>query len=260
MIVGETRMKRRMEQAKRFPDEQDAMYPFSCIIPVLHEARGINACLDMFFRYVLADECEVIVVDGDAKGSTIHQIVHPRVITLCAPRGRGAQMNAGVQQAQGEWLIFLHADTVLPPDALSQIRAVLTNPKYVAGTFTLRFDSDRRVFRLIETAAAWRYRLTRLPYGDQVFFMSKAYFQQVGGFAEIPIMEDLELMRRIKQRGDRVCILPASVTTSSRRWEQEGIVYCILRTWILASLFCAGVSPHTLVKHYRSWGVSAYHR
>jgi rSAM/selenodomain-associated transferase 2 len=242
-----------MHQTQRSSEQQDARYPFSCIIPVLHEAPGIQACLDAVFRHVPAEECEVIVVDGDADGSTIREIRHPHVVTLRASRGRGAQMNAGAQRAQGDWLIFLHADTVLPPDALSLIRAVLTDPQFVAGTFMLRFDSGRPVFRLIEAAAEWRYRLTRLPYGDQTFFMSKMYFQQIGGFAEIPIMEDLELMRRIKQRGDQVCILPASAITSARRWEQEGIGYCILRTWLLASLFCAGVPPHTLVTYYRSW-------
>ena len=195
----------------------------------------------------------MIVVDGDEKGSTIREIVHPRVIRLCGPRGRGMQMNAGARHARGKHLIFLHADTALPPDAFLQMMDVLTNPKYAAGAFTLRFDSDRWIFRLIGRAAAWRYGLTRLPYGDQAFFMTRAYFQKIGGYAEIPIMEDLDLMRRIKQRGDRICIMPAAVTTSPRRWEGEGIVYSILRTWVLASLFCAGVSPHTLVKYYRSW-------
>lgn len=233
------------------------MYPFSCIIPALHEAEGINACLERLFRSVTPDVCEVIVVDGDAEGSTVRHITCPGVQTLCAPCGRGKQMNAGAQRARGERLIFLHADTVLPSNALALVQRVLANPDYTAGAFTLRFDSSRRVFRLIETAAAWRYRLTRLPYGDQAFFMSSAYFWQIGGFAEIPLMEDLDLMRRIKRRGDRMCILPDAVTTSARRWEQEGILYCVLRTWILASLFCVGVSPHRLAKHYRLWRDSA---
>jgi rSAM/selenodomain-associated transferase 2 len=234
------------------------MYPLSCIIPALHESEGINACLARLFRQVTPDVCEVLVVDGDAGGSTIRQITHPDVLTLCAPRGRGAQMNAGARRAHGERLLFLHADTALPPNALARIHATLANPAYVAGAFTLRFDSPRRAFRLIETAAAWRYRLTRLPYGDQALFLSSAYFYQLGGFAEIPIMEDLELMRRIKRRGDRICILPDAAMTSARRWEQDGIVSCVLRTWILAALFCAGVSPHTLARHYRIWRANAH--
>ncbi|MCP4108852.1 MAG: glycosyltransferase family 2 protein [Desulfobacteraceae bacterium] len=229
------------------------MYPFTCIIPVLHEAHSINACLNTFFRHVPSECCEVIVVDGDAGGSTVRHIVHPQVIKLCTPYGRGRQMNEGAHRAGGRHLIFLHADTVLPPNVLQLIQDVLDKPEYVAGAFTLRFNSNRKIFRLIERAASWRYRLARLPYGDQAFFMSKTYFQEIGGFSEIPIMEDLDLMRRIKQRGDRICILPESVTTSPRRWEQEGIGYCVLRTWTLASLFCLGVSPHILARYYRSW-------
>lgn len=232
---------------------ENARYPFTCIIPALHEAEGINACLEALFRYASPQVCEVIVVDGDAGGSTIRRITHPQVLTLCAPCGRGAQMNAGAQRARGERLIFLHADTVLPANALERIEEVLANPNYAVGAFTLRFDSPRPAFRLIETAASWRYRLTRLPYGDQAIFMTNAYFRKIGGFAELPLMEDLDLMRRIKRRGDRICILPDAVTTSARRWEQEGILYCVLRTWMLAALFCAGVSPHTLAAYYRNW-------
>lgn len=240
---------------------ENARYPFTCIIPVLHEASGINACLEQLSHHVTPDVCEVIVVDGDAAGSTIRHITHSQALTLCAPYGRGAQMNAGAQRARGERLIFLHADTALPANALERIEEALANPNYAAGAFTLRFDSPRPAFRLIETAATWRYRLTRLPYGDQAFFMMNAYFRKIGGFAAIPLMEDLDLMRRIKRRGDRICILPDAVTTSARRWEQEGIIlYCVLRTWILASLFCVGVSPHTLAAYYRNWRVSAYRR
>lgn len=233
------------------------MYQFSCIIPVLNEGQGINACLEAFFRHVSPDTCEVIVVDGDAEGSTIDQITHPRVVTMCGPRGRGAQMNAGAQAAQGKRLIFLHADTILPPDALSRIQDVLANERYAAGAFTLRFASRRWAFRMIGRTAALRYRLTRLPYGDQAFFMTNDYFRKIGGFAEIPIMEDIDMMRRIKKRGDRIHILSTAVLTSPRRWEEEGIVYCILRTWVLASLFCAGVPPHVLAEYYRNWRADA---
>ncbi|GAK61561.1 glycosyltransferase involved in cell wall biogenesis [Candidatus Vecturithrix granuli] len=236
-----------------------AVYPFSCIIPALHEAEGINACLERLFRHVTPDICEVIVVDGDAEGSTIRQITYPNVVTFCALRGRGAQMNAGARQARGERLIFLHADTVLPANALVLVQETLAKPDFVAGAFTLRFDSPRMAFRLIELAASWRYRFTRLPYGDQAIFMTRAYFWKIGGFAEIPLMEDLDLMRRTKRRGDRICILPDAVTTSARRWEQEGVLYCVLRSWILASLFCAGVSPRTLSRYYRVWRVGAHH-
>lgn len=228
-------------------------YPLTCIIPVLHETSEINACIAAVFSCITPEHCEVIVVDGDSDGSTIRHINHPNVISVCAPRGRGVQMNVGAQYARGERLIFLHADTRLPEHALSRINMVLDDPRYVAGAFRLGFDSPRRVFRLIETAAAFRCHLSKLPYGDQALFMSKRYFMEIGGFAAIPIMEDIDLMRRVKRRGDRICILHDAVTTSARRWEHEGVLYCIIRTLVLASLFCTGVNPHILAKYYSNW-------
>jgi rSAM/selenodomain-associated transferase 2 len=223
----------------------------SIIIPVLYEAHGINACLKALFAQFPDETFEVIVVDGDAEGTTIRQIVHPEVIALCALRGRGKQMNAGAQAARGEILIFLHADTRLPNNALCRIREVMADRQYVAGAFTLRFESQRQAFALIAGAASWRYRLTRLPYGDQAFFMSRAYFHEIGGFAEIPIMEDVDMMRRIKKRGECIRILHDAVTTSPRRWEKEGILYSVIRTWVLAFLFAFGADPVKLAKHYK---------
>lgn len=223
----------------------------SIIIPVLYEAHGINACLEALFTQFPDEIFEVIVVDGDAERTTLRQIVHLEVIKLRAQRGRGKQMNAGAQAAKGEILIFLHADTRLPHNALSRIREVMSDKQYVAGAFTLRFESQRQAFALIAGAASWRYRLTRLPYGDQAFFMSREYFHKIGGFAEIPIMEDVDMMRRIKKRGERIRILHDAVITSPRRWENEGIFYSVIRTWALAFLFYCGVDPECLAKHYR---------
>jgi rSAM/selenodomain-associated transferase 2 len=231
------------------------MRPFptiSIIIPVLYEAHGINACLEALFALSPEESFEIIAVDGDADKTTIRQIVHPEVITLCAPPGRGKQMNAGANAATGEILIFLHADTRMPDDALSRVREVMNEKQYVAGAFTLRFESQRRVFALIARAASWRYRLTRLPYGDQAFFMSRKYFHEIGGFAEIPVMEDVEMMRRIRKRGERIRILDDAVTTSPRRWEKDGILYSVIRTWVLAFLFACGADPNRLAKYYRT--------
>ncbi|MFO7667926.1 MAG: TIGR04283 family arsenosugar biosynthesis glycosyltransferase [Desulfobacterales bacterium] len=223
----------------------------SIIIPTLHEAHGINMCLEALYNQFPDETFEVIVVDGDADGTTIRQIAHPKVIRLHAVQGRGKQMNAGANVATGEILVFLHADTSLPHNALSRIREVMADSKYVAGAFTLRFKSHKLAFALIAGAASWRYRMTRFPYGDQAFFMSRAYFHEIGGFAEIPIMEDVDMMRRIKKRGERIRILRDSVTTSPRRWEKEGILYSIIRTWALAFLFHCGADPERLAKHYR---------
>lgn len=225
---------------------------FSVIIPVFEEAERIQACLDRLSRQFPEEAFEVIVVDGEPAGSTLRAI-HQRndMVALASPPGRGRQMNAGVRAASGEILLFLHADTQLPDDAFQEIRRILSDDRYAAGAFTLRFDSRHWAMRVIAVAASWRYRITRYPYGDQAMFTTRAYFDQIGGYREIPIMEDLDLMRRIKQRGDRIGISRSAVLTSARRWETEGIVYSTLRTWLLASLFCLGVPAEKLAAHYR---------
>ena len=226
---------------------------FSIIIPVLNEEHTINALIEKLYRQFSHESFEIIVVDGDCRESTIQIINHLEVIAVCSEPGRGKQMNTGAKLARGEILIFLHADTELPPDALQYIQHILAQKHYVAGAFKLGLDSDKWVFKLIATAASWRYRLTRLPYGDQAFFMPKEYFFRIGCFEEIPIMEDLELMRRIKKRKEKIHISSTmEVKTSVRRWEKEGIVYAVLRTWLLASLYCLGISPDKLVKYYRT--------
>jgi rSAM/selenodomain-associated transferase 2 len=224
---------------------------FSFIIPVLHEAEGINHVIETLYHQFPDEVFEVIVVDGDLQGSTLQALQRSDVIALTSSPGRGMQLNAGAEAAHGEYLIFLHADTTLPPNALQEVRAILSDERYVAGAFTLRFDSRHWAMRLINLTAPWRTRLTRYPYGDQAIFMTKTYFNKLGGYAEIPIMEDLDLVRRIKKRGDKICISKAKVLTSARRWEQEGIIYSSLRTWILASLYCSGVPAEKLVNHYR---------
>jgi rSAM/selenodomain-associated transferase 2 len=228
-------------------------YSFSFIIPALDEGHRINSLIDKLYHQFPGESFEIIVVDGDAGGSTARMIEHPEVIKLWSETGRGIQMNAGAKAAHGEFLIFLHADTELPPNALTHIRRIMSEKKYVVGAFELSFDSERWAFKLIAKAASWRYRLTRLPYGDQAIFMPQEYFHRIGGFTEIPIMEDLDLMRRIKKRKDRIYISKERIKTSARRWEKEGVIYCVLRTWMLASLYCLGVPPDKLVKYYRHY-------
>ncbi len=225
--------------------------PLSFIIPVFHEADTIQRRIDALYQQFPDDEFEIIVVDGELSSTTLHAIKYPKVIKLTSPPGRGIQLNIGAHAAHGDMLIFLHADTQLPTDALQEVRRILSDDRFVAGAFALRFNSRHWGMKLINITASWRYRLTRYPYGDQAIFMTKTYFEHIGGYADIPIMEDLDLMRRIKQRGDKICISKATVLTSARRWETEGIIYSTLRTWLLASLFCVGVPAEKLVNYYR---------
>jgi rSAM/selenodomain-associated transferase 2 len=159
-------------------------------------------------------------------------------------------MNAGTTVACGEILIFLHADTKLPDNALEKINQALQDRDYVGGAFDLKIDSDRLFLKYISVRASLRSRWNRIPYGDQAFFIRKKYFDQIGGFKEIPLMEDVDLMRRIKKDGKKIVILPDKVTTSARRWESDGALYTTMRNQILVRLFYLGISPHKLAKYY----------
>jgi len=224
----------------------------SVIIPVLNEGHRIRALLAHLALVAAGIAYEVIVVDGDPQGSTLAQLPVglPQVRTLVAPPGRGMQMNQGAAQAQAPILLFLHADTRLPAQAFLKIQTLLEDPRWVGGAFDLGIDSRRWSLRLIARLASWRSRLTRIPYGDQAIFVRTSYFRGLGGYPNIPIMEDVALMRAIRQRGDRIHLLPEPVLTSPRRWEQEGLLSCTLRNWLLLGLYCLGASPQRLVRWY----------
>ena len=225
---------------------------FSIIIPVLHEGRGINDLIGHLRELETAEESELIVVDGGVTGDTINAITDGAALRLsCAP-GRSRQMNTGAAAASGDILLFLHADTRLPADALTRINAAMERPTYIGGAFNLGIRSSRWIYRIIEAAASARSRLTRIPYGDQAIFIRKEAFQRLGGYPEIPIMEDVAIMRRIKKSGGRIHIISRCVATSPRRWEQEGILYTTLRNWFLLAAYYLGVSPTKLAGHYTS--------
>ena len=189
-------------------------------------------------------------MDGDSSGDTIAHISDPNVITLTAPKGRALQMNAGAAKACGDILLFLHADTLLPPKAFPKIVAALSDKRFIGGAFDLKIQNRRWIFRAIGRAASWKHRLTRVPYGDQAIFMLRRYFENMGGYAGIPLMEDVELMRRGKRQDGRINILPEAVTTSSRKWENDGVFYTIIRNWTIQALFLLGVSAEKLEKYY----------
>ena len=227
-------------------------YQISVIIPVLNEEHIINQTIAQLAHLNRHDTAEIIVVDGDPLGSTINRILDPGVTKITAPAGRAVQMNAGARSARGDHLLFLHADVRLPMDAFEKIEAVLARRHVAAGAFALGISSRRKAFRIIEWGVAVRGRLTQIPYGDQAIFTSKQLFFQLGGFKEILLLEDVELMRRIKKKGRRIAILPAKVAASPRRWEKEGLLYCTLRNWALILLYRLGVSPERLAKFYRA--------
>jgi len=227
------------------------MFKFSFIIPVYRESRIINSAIDHIKNLRNSLDAEIIVVDGEPERSTIQEIASENVKKVPSPKGRGNQLNAGAGEATGAILIFFHADNRLPADALMLIELVMEDEGNAAGAFDLAIDSGYFAFRVIEKMASWRTRITRLPYGDQAVFMRRDYFRTLGGFRNIPIMEDVELMRCIKRKGGKIRILKEKVKTSSRRWDKEGIVFCTLRNWFLMTLYLLGVEPETLARFYR---------
>ena len=227
---------------------------FSIVIPVFHESSLINHAINHVLGISAGFESEIIVVDGDPGGSTLECIDHPNIVKIVSGKGRGRQMNKGASYSKGEVLLFLHTDTELPDEALSIIASVMDHKEYSGGAFNLGIKSGRWIFRLIEKLVFVRTRLTSVPYGDQAMFIRRECFEALNGFREIPIMEDIEFMRRMKKAGSRIFVVPQKVNTSPRRWEKEGVLYCTLRNWALIGLYLLGVKPEKLVRfYYRDW-------
>lgn len=226
----------------------------SVVIPVLNERGTIGACLTSLRAIEGGRDCEVIVVDGDPGASTLAALDDPGAIALTAPAGRASQMNAGAERARGGVLLFLHADTFLPADAFERVARTLGDPAVVGGAFAHRFDSPRPIYRAVSVLVSHLTRWNRMPYGDQAIFLRREYFERIGGFAPIEIMEDHELVARIRRRGDRLRVLDVPVRTSARRLEAEGIGRRIFMNWAMTVMFHLGVPPRRLARYYRPPG------
>ena len=225
---------------------QPAGYDISIIIPTLNEAGCIGATVAG-----LAGEpgVEVIVADGGSQDRTVPLAVATGATVILAPPGRGSQQNEGARAAQGRILLFLHADTQLPQGFAPQVRTALTRPGIVAGAFRFAVDAKGWRFRLLEHCANWRAAWFGLPYGDQALFLTAARFQAMGGFREIALLEDVELVRRLGKIG-RIVLLGAPALTSARRWQHLGLVRTtVMNQLILLGFFC-GLSPERLGRWY----------
>jgi rSAM/selenodomain-associated transferase 2 len=220
----------------------------SIVIPTLNEAAALERLLPHLAH--TCPEAEAIVVDGGSTDGTPERVRRcPGVRVIEASRGRARQMNAGAGAAGGSTILFLHADTVLPPDATQAIEDALRDSGVVSGRFDVRFDNPRGIFTLIATMMNIRSRLTRICTGDQAIFMRRQIFGELGGYPDIPLMEDIELSRRLKRRG-RIACLRQRVTTSARKWEGEGALRTITLMWALRLLYWAGVEPARLHRWY----------
>ena len=192
----------------------------------------------------------MIVVDGGSTDGTVDLARSWGAKVIQTRPGKARQMNCGAAAASGEILVFLHADTRLPDDFLRLILAALNHTGVVAGAFRLSIDSRAAGIRFIELMAAVRSRYLQLPYGDQALFMKKSIFETIGGYADVPIMEDFIMVRRMRRKG-KIAILPAAVVTSPRRWLRFGI----LKTWLVNQMiviaYYLGISPERLARWYR---------
>ena len=223
----------------------------SIVVPVLNEAAIIDQVVAHLTAAGRRFNAEIIIVDADPAGSTICHVDAGRARTLAGPRGRARQMNTGAEVAGAGVLLFVHADTRLPEYAIGQVLAACRKPAIAGGAFMLAIDHPGKFYRLAEAWANLRGRLTRIPYGDQAVFIKKRVFRDLDGYAPIEIMEDIEIMQRLKRSGLEIRLINKSVQTSARRWEKEGLLYTMVRNTILSSLYYAGVKPSVLKKFYK---------
>lgn len=218
----------------------------SIIVPVLNEAPGITHFLAGLSE-LRARGAQLIVVDGGSSDGTPALAAPLADLLIHSKGGRANQMNAGAAQAQGEALMFLHADTILPPDSDRLIAAALKEFRW--GRFDVGFDGAHRLLPLIAAMMNLRSRMTGIATGDQAMFMLHEAFTDLGGYASIPLMEDIELSRRLKRLGRPAC-LRQRVATSSRRWEKHGIWRTVFLMWRLRLAYFFGADPRQLAIAY----------
>ncbi|MEB3336101.1 MAG: TIGR04283 family arsenosugar biosynthesis glycosyltransferase [Leptolyngbyaceae bacterium] len=226
-------------------DAKISIIKISIIIPVLNEAQTIQ---DVVAIAQTASHVEIIAVDGGSRDGTQEILQSLGVKLLITTPGRAHQMNLGAEVATGKILLFLHADTHLPPGFDDWVRQTLAQPGVVAGAFKLQIDSTLRGIRWLEWWVNWRSHHRQMPYGDQAIFLTTQQFNTIGKFPELPIMEDFELIRRLQRQG-RIAIVPHPVITSGRRWQKLGILKTTFINQLVVIAFLLGVSTDRL----RSW-------
>ena len=218
----------------------------SIILPVLDEADGIVEALTALAP-LRARGAEVVVADGGSSDATVALAGPLADVVITSPRGRGRQMNAGAAASRGDVLLFLHADTRLPPNADVLIRDGLARTGRAWGRFDVRIAGAHRLFPVIAAAMNLRSRVTGIATGDQAIFATRPAFGP--GFPDVPLMEDIAITKRLKRTGPPLCIA-GPVVTSGRRWEKHGVMNTILLMWWLRFAYFLGASPARLARSY----------
>jgi rSAM/selenodomain-associated transferase 2 len=232
-------------------------HPFvTIVIPVLHDTAALTSLLPTL---PVDPSVQLVVVDGGVEHDSAGEALrarHHAVEWIQAPRGRGAQMNAGAMRARGRWLVFLHADTRLGAGWLDLLRSLDDCPSIVGGSFRFALDSSARWARWIERGVRLRVRLFDLAYGDQALFARREVFERLGGYTELPLMEDVDFIRRLRRQG-RLEHAGVPALTSARRWERDGWIRRTVENVTLVLLFLAGWSPERLARRYYQCGGSS---
>ena len=217
-------------------------------MPVLNESANLQRAIDSTQP---SDNIEVIVVDGGSSDDTCQVAAACGVKVIASSAGRSSQMNLGAAAATGEILLFLHGDSRLPLGFDRLIRQVISGMQPpIAGAFRLGIDAPQASLRWVERGVYWRSKNFQMPYGDQGIFLQAKIFEELGGFPDLPIMEDFELIRRLRQRG-KISIISQPIMTSARRWLQKGILKTTLINQLMVMGYLVGVSPERLLELYR---------
>ncbi|MEI6083569.1 MAG: TIGR04283 family arsenosugar biosynthesis glycosyltransferase [Verrucomicrobiota bacterium] len=221
----------------------------SIIVPTLNEETNLPVTLQQLAQ---RSDVELIVVDGGSKDHTVAIARKYTSYVFVATPGRAAQMNTGARHATGDILLFLHADTFLLPGALDELQRRITGDGAVGGAFDLNIDSPGRLLHLIAKISSQRSRLFRTPYGDQAIFCWRQVFEEVGGYPEIPILEDVALARRLRRAG-RLTFLRTGLVTSGRRWVANGVLKTTFVNWWVRFLYFLRIPPPQLRRIYDGW-------
>lgn len=224
------------------------MSRLSIIVPTFDEEARIGVALTALAPFRVRG-AEVIVADGGSRDRTVALAAPHADRVVMAPRGRGAQMNAGAAAATGDVLLFLHADTTLPLNADALVLDGLLRSGRAWGRFDVRIEGTSPLLPLVAGLMNTRSRATGIATGDQAMFVNRATFAAAGGFPDIALMEDVALSKRLKRIGPPLC-LSARVTTSGRRWDERGVLRTILLMWRLRLSYWLGAEPETLARRY----------